>query len=93
MKDVVKGAALAVVAAQNSTATDHPTGTCVAPKGSESVVCTTSAGSEQAGSSKVTQNATMLNTSSSNMTGNGTMMSGNMSGNMTGMGGNSTMGK
>jgi hypothetical protein len=35
----------------------------------------------------------MLNTSSSNMTGNGTMMTGNMSGNMTGMGGNSTMGK
>jgi len=31
----------------------------------------------------------MLNTSSSNMTGNGTMMSGNMSS----MGGNSTMGK
>ena len=100
MKDVVKGAALAVVAAQNSTATDHPTGTCVAPKGSESVVCTTSAGSEQAsasgsgsesksGSSEVTQNATMLNTSSSNMTGNGTMMSGNMSGNAT-TGGNQT---
>jgi nitrite reductase (NO-forming) len=104
MKDVVKGAAFAVVAMDNSTATDHPTGTCVAPKGSESVVCTPPAGSEQAsasgsgsesksGSSEVTQNATMLNTSSSNMTGNGTMMSGNMSGNMSGMGGNSTMGK
>ena len=51
MKDVVKGAALAVVAAENSTATDHPTGTCVAPKGSESVVCAASAGSEQASSS------------------------------------------
>jgi hypothetical protein len=35
----------------------------------------------------------MLNISGSNMTGNGTMMSGNMSGNMSGMGGNSTMGK
>lgn len=102
MKDVVKGAALAVLANETSTATDHPTGTCVAPKGSESVVCTATAGSEQAsasgsesksGSSEVTQNATMLNTSSSNMTGNGTMMTGNMSGNMTGMGGNSTMGK
>jgi nitrite reductase (NO-forming) len=40
MKDVVKGGALAVVGMENSTATDHPTGTCVAPKGSESVVCT-----------------------------------------------------
>jgi nitrite reductase (NO-forming) len=40
MKDVVKGGAFAVVAMDNSTATDHPTGTCVAPKGSESVVCT-----------------------------------------------------
>jgi len=90
MKDVVKGGALAVVAAANSTATDHPTGTCVAPKGSESVVCAASAGSEQAsGSSEVTQNATMLNTSSSNMTGNGTMMTGNMSGNAT-TGGNQT---
>ena len=93
MKDVVKGGALAVVAAANSTATDHPTGTCVAPKGSESVVCAASAGSEQAsGSSEVTQNATMLNTSSSNssnMTGNATMMTGNMSGNAT-TGGNQT---
>ena len=51
MKDVVKGAALAVVAAENSTATDHPTGTCVAPKGSASVVCAASAGSEQASAS------------------------------------------
>ena len=98
MKDVVKGAALAVLANETSTATDHPTGTCVAPKGSESVVCTATAGSEQAsasgsesksGSSEVTQNATMLNTSSSNMTGNGTMMTGNMSGNAT-TGGNQT---
>jgi nitrite reductase (NO-forming) len=118
MKDVVKGAALAIVAMENSTATDHPTGTCVAPKGSESVVCTeqsaSASGSEsgsgsQSGSqsksgsedsqnasesksgsqSEVTQNATMLNTSSSNMTGNGTMMTGNMSGNAT-TGGNQT---
>ena len=121
MKDVLKGAAFAVVAMDNSTATDHPTGTCVAPKGSESVVCTeqpaSASGSEsksgsqsgsqsksgsqdsqkssesKSGSNEVTQNATMLNISGSNMTGNGTMMSGNMSGNMSGMGGNSTMGK
>jgi plastocyanin len=117
MKDVVKGAAFAIVAMENSTATDHPTGTCVAPKGSESVVCTeqsaSASGSEsgsgsqsgsqsksgsedsnktsesKSGSSEVTQNATMLNTSSSNMTGNGTMMTGNMSGNAT-TGGNQT---
>ena len=39
MADVVKGAAFAVVAMDNSTASDYPTGTCVPPKGSESVVC------------------------------------------------------
>jgi nitrite reductase (NO-forming) len=117
MKDVVKGGAFAVLANETSTANDHPEGTCVAPKGSPSVVCTNqtfssektsksgsgsetqsksgsekkSSSSESKSSSKseVTQNATMLNTSSSNMTGNGTMMSGNMSGNST-MGGNQT---
>jgi len=117
MKDVVKGGAFAVLANETSTANDHPEGTCVAPKGSASVVCTNqtfssektsksgsgsetqsksgsekkSSSSESKSSSKseVTQNATMLNTSSSNMTGNGTMMSGNMSGNST-MGGNQT---
>jgi nitrite reductase (NO-forming) len=40
MKDVYKGGALAVIAANNSTATDHPPGTAVAPKGSVSVVAT-----------------------------------------------------
>jgi hypothetical protein len=111
MKDVVKGGAFAVLANETSTANDHPEGTCVAPKGSPSVVCTkqtfssektsksgsgsetqSKSGSEKKSSSsesksssksEVTQNATMLNTSSSNMTGNGTMMSGNMSGNST----------
>ena len=38
MKDVYKGGALAVIANSTSTATDHPTGTAVAPKGSASVV-------------------------------------------------------
>ena len=38
MADVVKGGAFAVVAADNSTATDHPEGTCVPAKG-EGVVC------------------------------------------------------
>jgi hypothetical protein len=34
MKDVVKGGAFAALAANNSTATDHPAGTWVHPKGS-----------------------------------------------------------
>jgi hypothetical protein len=34
MTDVVKGGAIAVLAANNSTATDHPVGTWVPPKGS-----------------------------------------------------------
>jgi nitrite reductase (NO-forming) len=38
MSDVVKGGAIAVMASENSTATDHPEGTCVAAKG-EGVVC------------------------------------------------------
>jgi nitrite reductase (NO-forming) len=37
MKDVLKGAAFAVLATQNSTATDHPQGTWVPPKGSDMV--------------------------------------------------------
>ena len=125
MKDVVKGGAFAVLAVENSTATDHPEGTCVPAKG-EGIVCTAAEEETQAegaagenqtatddegneaedegannengneaqdGDSEVTQNATMLNTTGGNMTGNGTMMAGNMTGNMTGdMGGNSTMG-
>jgi plastocyanin len=39
MADVVKGGAFAVMASENSTATDYPEGTCVPPKG-EGVVCT-----------------------------------------------------
>ena len=123
MSDVVKGGAFAVLAVENSTATDHPEGTCVPAKG-EGIVCTAAEEETQAegaenqtaadgegneaqdegadnengneaqdGESEVTQNATMLNTTGGNITGNGTMMAGNMTGNMTGdMGGNSTMG-
>jgi hypothetical protein len=50
MADVVKGGAFAVVAMENSTATDYPTGTCVAPAGSESVVCEEAAATESAAS-------------------------------------------
>jgi plastocyanin len=39
MSDVVKGGAFAVLAVENSTATDHPEGTCVSAKG-EGIVCT-----------------------------------------------------
>jgi nitrite reductase (NO-forming) len=114
MADVVKGGAFAVLAMDNSTATDHPEGTCV-PAAGEGVVCPPAAEAEgaasndnqtaanadennnnnnnddgannedgndgnkaQDGESKVTQNATMLNTTGSNMTGNGTMIAGNM---------------
>src|SRR6059036_1099649 len=52
MKDVIKGAAFAVVAMDNSTATDHPTGTCVAPKRSESVTCSSPSSSSESSSSK-----------------------------------------
>ncbi len=38
MNHVVRGAALAVVAADNSTENDQPPGTAVAPKGSDSAV-------------------------------------------------------
>jgi plastocyanin len=102
MKDVVKGGAFAVLAMENSTATDHPTGTCV-PAAGEGVVCAPAAEAEgaaandnqtaaaneedndnnndgneaQDGESEVTQNATMLNTTGGNTTGNGTMMTGN----------------
>lgn len=37
MNDVLKGGAFAVLATENATATDHPTGTWVPPKGSEMV--------------------------------------------------------
>jgi nitrite reductase (NO-forming) len=109
MADVVKGGAFAVLVMENSTATDHPEGTCVPAKG-EGIVCApaeaeaegaataadnqTAANDEddnneandngndggneaQDDESEVTQNATMLNTTGGNMTGNGTMMAGN----------------
>jgi nitrite reductase (NO-forming) len=50
MKDVVKGGAFAVLGANNSTATDHPEGTWVPPKGSSVVAGnTTDVGTEAAG--------------------------------------------
>ncbi|HMG38019.1 MAG TPA: nitrite reductase, partial [Nitrososphaeraceae archaeon] len=55
MADVVKGGAFAVVAMENSTATDYPTGTCVAPAGSESVVCEAAAEAAASATSEDTQ--------------------------------------
>jgi len=49
MKDVVKGGAFAVLAMENSTATDHPAGTCV-PAAGEGVVCAPAAEAEGAAS-------------------------------------------
>ena len=45
MADVVKGGAFAVLASENSTATDHPEGTCVSHEG---VVCAAPAAEEEA---------------------------------------------
>ena len=105
MKDVVKGGAFAVVAMENSTATDHPTGTCVAAKGSESVSCATPSPSTETESTESQDNATESESESDTNTGNGdngdtevtqnaTMLntsSSNMTtGNETMMGGNMT---
>jgi nitrite reductase (NO-forming) len=53
MADVVKGGAFAVLAANNSTATDHPPGTWVAPKGS-SIVSGNATDSATAGGTNAT---------------------------------------
>jgi nitrite reductase (NO-forming) len=101
MKDVVKGAAFAIVAMENSTATDHPTGTCVAQKGSESVVCTeqsasasgsesksgSQSGSQSKSGSEDSQNASESKSGSqSEITQNATMLNTSSSSNMTGNG-------
>jgi hypothetical protein len=75
MADVVKGGAFAVVAMENSTATDYPTGTCVAPAGSESVVCEAAAATESAATSEqaspASEDGANNNSSNSNNNGNG----------------------
>ncbi len=99
MKDVVKGGALAIVAMENSTATDHPTGTCVPPKGSESVVCTeqsasasgsesgsgSQSGSQSKSGSEDSNKASESKSGSSEVTQNATMLN-TSSSNMTGNG-------
>ena len=57
MSDVVKGGAFAVLAVDNSTATDHPEGTCVSAKG-EGVVCTAAAAAEEQAEGAAGENQT-----------------------------------
>jgi nitrite reductase (NO-forming) len=57
MSDVVKGGAFAVLAVENSTATDHPEGTCVSAKG-EGIVCTAAAAEEAQAEGAENQTAT-----------------------------------
>ncbi|MDW0164535.1 MAG: multicopper oxidase domain-containing protein [Nitrososphaeraceae archaeon] len=70
MADVVKGGAFAVVAMENSTATDYPTGTCVAPAGSESVVCEEGAATEAAAGGADTEQASSASEDGANDNGN-----------------------
>ncbi|MDW0287499.1 MAG: hypothetical protein QN681_08855, partial [Nitrososphaeraceae archaeon] len=72
MADVVKGGAFAVVAMENSTATDYPTGTCVAPAGSESVVCEEGAATEAAAGGADTEQASSASEDGANDNGNNT---------------------
>ncbi|HEY7228451.1 MAG TPA: hypothetical protein VH481_10030, partial [Nitrososphaeraceae archaeon] len=101
MKDVVKGGAFAVLANETSTANDHPDGTCVAPKGSASVVCTeqtfssektSKSGSEtQSKSGSEKKSSESKSGSKSEVTQNATMLNisgSNMTGNGTMMSGN-----
>lgn len=99
MKDVVKGGAFAVLANETSTANDHPEGTCVAPKGSPSVVCTeqtfssektSKSGSEsqsqsQSKSGSEKKSSESKSSSKSEVTQNATMLN-TSSSNMTGNG-------
>ena len=71
MKDVVKGGAFAVAAMENSTATEHPEGTCVAPAGSESVVCEEAAAEAAATSEQASSASEGANDNGSNNNNNG----------------------
>ncbi|HYX55707.1 MAG TPA: multicopper oxidase domain-containing protein [Nitrososphaeraceae archaeon] len=77
MKDVYKGGALAVIAANNSTLTDQPPGTAVAPKGSESVVASNSTLAAvqplMTGNQTGTETATMMENNASMMENNPSM--------------------
>jgi nitrite reductase (NO-forming) len=85
MNHVVRGGALVVMAADNSTAQDHPPGTAVAPKGSDSAVADWAKPTpyEQiiAGASAetgaITSNATLAFAQDGGMMGNDTMSMGN----------------
>jgi nitrite reductase (NO-forming) len=78
MVNVLKGGAFAVLATSNSTATDHPEGTWVPPKGSAmaggpSMMTTTSqANATQTQATPTNQTTTSNQTTSTNSTGNAT---------------------
>jgi nitrite reductase (NO-forming) len=86
MNHAVRGAALAVVADGNSTEQDHPPGTAVAPKGSDSPVADWSKPASYESiianqSSSATQNATLaFAQDDTSMMGNDTSMMGNDTG-------------
>ncbi|MGI0002230.1 MAG: plastocyanin/azurin family copper-binding protein, partial [Nitrososphaeraceae archaeon] len=99
MSDVVKGGAFAVLAVENSTATDHPEGTCVSAKG-EGIVCTAAEEEETQAEGAAGENQTATDENGneaedgdSEVTQNATMLNttgGNTTGNGTMMAGNST---
>ena len=90
MNHVVRGAALAVVADGNATDTDHPPGTGVAPKGSESAVADWGKplpyeqiiAEASAETNSTTANATLAYAQDDGMMGNDTGMMGNDTGMM-----------
>jgi nitrite reductase (NO-forming) len=68
MDDVLKGAAFAVLATQNSTETDHPQGTWVPPKGSAMVSGPSAMANATAAAGNVTEGAA-ANVTGGNVTG------------------------
>jgi plastocyanin len=68
MNHVVKGAAFAIVADANSTENDHPVGTAVAPKGSESAVASWNQPYVMKEAAKLTQVSTTTEAAAANAT-------------------------
>jgi plastocyanin len=98
MVNVLKGGAFAVLATNNSTATDHPEGTWVPPKGStsaagpSSMTQTSQANATETQTTPPTTNQTTTTnqTSSTNSTGNATSTGNQTSGTNQTSGGNTT---
>jgi nitrite reductase (NO-forming) len=97
MVNVLKGGAFAVMATNNSTATDHPEGTWVPPKGStsaagpSSMTQTSQANATETQTPPTTNQTTSTNqTASTNSTGNATSTGNQTSGTNQTSGGNTT---